>query len=82
MANTTMNISLPEQMRDWVELQIDNGEYSNNSDYVRDLIRQDRKKKEKLIALQAAISEGLASGSAGKLDISQIKAKAKRRLSR
>ncbi len=82
MANTTMNISLPEQMRDWVELQIDSGDYSNNSDYVRDLIRQDKNKKEKLIAMQTAVNEGLASGSAGKLDINQIKEKAKRRMSR
>ena len=80
MANTTMNISLPEQMRDWIDLQIATGEYSNNSDYVRDLIRQDRKRKEKMLALQAAISKGVESGDAGQLDINEIKAKARERL--
>ena len=32
----TMNISLPDQMRDWVLERTENGEYANNSDYVRD----------------------------------------------
>ncbi len=36
----TMNISLPDPMREWVESRIDTGLYSNNSDYVRDLIRK------------------------------------------
>ena len=38
----SMNISLPDPMRDWVEAQIEQGRYSSNSDYVRDLIRRDQ----------------------------------------
>tara|TARA_R110002167_G_C12592754_1_gene644374 strand:- start:841 stop:1116 length:276 start_codon:yes stop_codon:yes gene_type:complete len=59
----TMNISLPDQMRDWVELQIDSGLYSNNSDYVRDLIRKDQQRNHKIQAMQQAIDEGLQSGT-------------------
>jgi hypothetical protein len=38
----TMNISVPDPMKDWVQSQVDTGAYSNTSDYVRDLIREDQ----------------------------------------
>ena len=74
---TTMNISLPDSMRDWVESRIDTGLYSNNSDYVRDLIRKDQLREEKVNAMQKAITDGLESGAAGKLDMQEIKQKAR-----
>ncbi|MEM8826243.1 MAG: hypothetical protein AAGD40_04890 [Pseudomonadota bacterium] len=37
-----MNISLPDEMKAWAETRRANGDYSNMSDCVRDLIRQDR----------------------------------------
>jgi antitoxin ParD1/3/4 len=55
----TMNVSLPDPMRDWVEAQVKGGEYANASDYIRDLIRHDQRRRQ---ALQAAIAEGLSSG--------------------
>ena len=44
----TMNISLPGQMKEWVEAQSKTGRYSNASDYVRDLIRKDQERSEKI----------------------------------
>ncbi len=41
---TSMNVSLPEQMKDWVEQRIAIGQYNNASEYIRDLIRQDQAK--------------------------------------
>jgi antitoxin ParD1/3/4 len=41
-----MTISLPEPMKDWVETQISLGDYASTSDYVRDLIRRDRDRRE------------------------------------
>jgi antitoxin ParD1/3/4 len=58
----TMNISLPEQMKTWAEAQAETGRYSNTSDYVRDLIRRDQERSEKIAAMQIKITEGLASG--------------------
>ena len=58
----TMNISLPEQMKAWAESQAGTGKYSNTSDYVRDLIRRDQERSEKIAAMQIKINEGLASG--------------------
>jgi antitoxin ParD1/3/4 len=62
----TMNISLPDQMKAWVEEQAADGKYANSSDYVRDLIRRDQIKREKIAALNAKIDEGYASGFSGK----------------
>ena len=73
----TMNISVPDPMKDWVQAQIEDGKYSSSSDYVRDLIRKDQQQQDKLKALQAAITLGLESGRAGELDIESIKRKAK-----
>lgn len=56
----SMNISLPDAMRDWVQEQIDSGKYASASDYVRDLIRHDQEYASQFI--QNAISEGLESG--------------------
>ena len=58
----TMNVSLPDPMKDWVEAQARTGRYSNASDYVRDLIRRDQERAAKLGELQALITEGLESG--------------------
>lgn len=58
----TMNVSLPDLMKDWVETRTDSGRYSNSSDYIRDLIRKDQEKAEKIANLQALITEGIESG--------------------
>ena len=73
----TMNISVPDPMKDWVQAQIDDGKYASSSDYVRDLIRKDQQQRDKLAALQAAIALGMESVQAGDLDIDSIKRKAK-----
>lgn len=58
----TMNVSLPDGMKVWVEAQSQTGRYSNASDYVRDLIRRDQERTDKIAAMQKLIDEGLASG--------------------
>lgn len=58
----TMNVSLPDPMRDWVEAQAKTGRYSSASDYVRDLIRRDQDRADKLSELQKLIAEGIESG--------------------
>jgi antitoxin ParD1/3/4 len=58
----TMNISLPAQMKTWVEAQSEDGKYSNSSDYVRDLIRREQVRREKIAKMQAKVDEGIASG--------------------
>ncbi|WP_108676678.1 type II toxin-antitoxin system ParD family antitoxin [Acuticoccus yangtzensis] len=60
----TMNVSLPDPMKDWVEEQTRGGRYSNASDYVRDLIRRDQDRAAKIASMQALVNEGLESGIA------------------
>ncbi len=59
----TMNVSLPDGMKSWVEAQSETGRYSNSSDYVRDLIRRDQERNDKIAAMQRLVDEGLASGT-------------------
>ncbi|MBG1233309.1 type II toxin-antitoxin system ParD family antitoxin [Aestuariivirga litoralis] len=35
----TMNVSLPDKMREWVDAQVATGRFANASDLIRDLIR-------------------------------------------
>lgn len=58
----TMNVSLPDKMKDWVEQQAESGRFSNASDYVRDLIRRDQERAVQIRQMQALIDEGLNSG--------------------
>ncbi|CUA92102.1 type II toxin-antitoxin system ParD family antitoxin [Pannonibacter indicus] len=61
----TMNVSLPDPMKDWVEAQAASGRYSNASDYVRDLIRRDQERCGKIAHMQMLVTEGLESGISG-----------------
>ena len=54
----TMNIALPKPMKDFVHVQVTEGGYSSASEYVRDLIRADQKRKAEA-RLEALLLEGL-----------------------
>jgi len=58
---TTLNISLPKTMKSFIDEQVTEGSYSTASEYVRELIRKDKKHRvqEKLDRL---LIEGLESG--------------------
>lgn len=64
MTMATMNVSLPAPMKQWIENQICTGHYSNVSDYVRSLIRQDQEYQAKVNALRQALADGEESGIA------------------
>jgi antitoxin ParD1/3/4 len=61
-AMATMNISLPDKMKQWVEDQVATGRYGNSSDYVRDLVRRDQERAEARDKLQQMVDDALASG--------------------
>ena len=70
----TMNISLPDPMKNWVEQQSRTGRYANTSDYMRDLIRRDRARQEAIAEIQAAVDVGLVSGEVTSVDPAAFKA--------
>jgi antitoxin ParD1/3/4 len=39
---STMNVSLPDELRAFVDEQVDDGRYGSTSEYVRELIRRDQ----------------------------------------
>ena len=57
---STMNVSLPDEMRTFVEAQVDEGRYGSSSEYVRALIRrdQDRHQLRKLLLAGASSDAG------------------------
>ncbi len=57
----TMNIALPESMKHFVKEQVTAGGYSSASEYVRELIRADQKRKVE-DRIDALLLEGLDSG--------------------
>lgn len=59
-----LTISMPDQMNDWVEAQIDTGRYGNVSEYFRDLVRRDQERREAAtVELRALIERAEASGA-------------------
>ena len=58
-----LTISMPDQMNEWVEVQIRAGRYGNVSEYFRDLVRRDQERRENTIeGLRAILDRAEASG--------------------
>jgi antitoxin ParD1/3/4 len=58
----TMNVALPESMKQFVQERVSQGGYSSVSEYVRELIRADQKRKTEE-QIDALLLEGLDSGA-------------------
>ena len=71
---STMNVSLPDRMKDWIESRVEAGQCHNVSEYIRDLIRRDQVDHEKALAFRAAIDHGRSSGIEQKYISAVIKA--------
>ena len=61
---TTMNVSLPDELKSFVDSQVNHGLYGSTSEYVRDLIRRDHDRRQ----LRAAILEGARTPVAANAD--------------
>lgn len=45
MAMTSLNISLPEALKNYVEGQVASGDWGTPSEFIRELIRQDKERR-------------------------------------
>ena len=70
MTNTSMNVSLPETLKDYVQKRVVQGAFSNPSDYIRALIREDQKQQAEE-RLEALLLEGLDLGDPMPLDAAE-----------
>lgn len=62
MGTIRKSITFTSQQEDWIKLQIKKGLYTNESEYIRDLIREDHNENLKLKQLQSASDDGFKSG--------------------
>lgn len=62
MATIRKTITLTDQQGDWVKSRIAEGGFTNDSEYFRDLIRQDQARNAGIEQLRAALLEGERSG--------------------
>lgn len=62
MSVVRKTITLTGQQHDWVKMRIGSGEFTNDSEYFRDLIRRDQERSMALLQLRAALEEGEQSG--------------------
>lgn len=63
MSTTRKTITVTDQQDKWIKAQITAGAFTNDSEYIRDLIRRDQANKDELQALRAALIEGEKSGT-------------------
>ena len=59
-------ISMPDRMSDWIAGRIERGQYNNESEYFRDLVRRDQEEEGRTAYILSRIERGsdqLASGA-------------------
>lgn len=71
METIRKSITFTNQQDSWIKLRVQNGGFTNDSEYIRDLVRKDQLKNMKLLELKTTIDEGLQSGRSS-LKISDI----------
>lgn len=71
---TTMNISLPDQLKQHIDHRVTSGGYSSSSEYIRELVRKDQEQSAKQ-ELAGLIREGLESGESIPVDDQYWKSK-------
>ena len=62
MGTVRKTITLTDQQDNWVKAQIMAGHYTNDSEYIRDLIRREQERSAEIEATRAALIEGETSG--------------------
>ncbi len=65
----TMTVFLSEPMKNWIEAQVRRGDYASASDYVRNLVRRDRARREQewsLGRLRQKLADVRDSGESGR----------------
>ncbi|EDM44513.1 hypothetical protein SCB49_13115 [unidentified eubacterium SCB49] len=66
MATVRKTVTFTEQQDKWIKAQIEAGEFTNDSEYLRNLVRQDQAKNKDFISLKMKLREGLDSGISSK----------------
>ena len=62
MSVTRKTITVTDQQDSWIKSQIAAGQFTNDSEYIRDLIRRDQANNAEIEAIRAALIESEESG--------------------
>ena len=73
MATIRKTITVTHKQDEWIKAQIEKGDYTNESEYIRDLLRKEQEDFTNFLAIKAASEKGLKSG-ASKRKIPEIMA--------
>ena len=74
MGTKRKTITITDNQDNWIKSQIGAGAYTNDSEYIRDLIRRDQTSQTDIEAIRAALVEGEQSGAAKPFDANRFKA--------
>ena len=66
MGTVRKTITLTDRQDGWIKAQIAAGRFTNDSEYIRDLIRRDHERSARLEALRTEVQEGIDSGPSEK----------------
>lgn len=75
MGTVRKTITLTVQQDNWVKAQITAGHYTNDSEYIRDLIRREQERSAEIDAIRNALIEGENSGKPRRFDSAAFKQK-------
>jgi antitoxin ParD1/3/4 len=73
MGTVRKTITVTDQQESWIKAQIDAGRYTNDSEYIRDLIRREQERSVEIEAIRAALLEGEFSGEPRPFDAAGFK---------
>jgi antitoxin ParD1/3/4 len=75
MATVRKTITLTDRQDAWIKAQINDGGYTNDSEYIRDLIRREQERSAEVDAIRQALIEGENSGEPRRFDSAAFKAR-------
>ena len=73
MGTTRKTITVTDQQDEWIKAQIAAGDFTNDSEYVRDLIRRDQARNAEIEAVRAELIKGESSGDPQPFDTARFK---------
>ena len=73
MATVRKTITVTDAQDSWIKAQVDSGQYTNDSECIRDLIRREQEQRSSLEAIRSALIAGEASGEPRPFDAQAFK---------
>jgi antitoxin ParD1/3/4 len=73
MGTVRKTITVTDQQDKWIKAQIEGGDFTNDSEYIRDLIRRDQARNSEIDSIRAELIKGEQSGEPQPFDCSRFK---------